>query len=90
MKIRQQIRFTGRVQGVGFRFTAQHLANALGLTGWVMNDWDGSVKMEVQGNPKTIEKMLEKIEDGIFIEIDRMERTDIPLVDTEFGFNIEG
>ena len=47
-KVRQRLRFTGRVQGVGLRYTASHAANALGLTGWVYNEWDGSVIMEVQ------------------------------------------
>ena len=45
---RRQIRFYGRVQGVGFRYHAKHAAAALGLTGWVRNEYDGSVMMEVQ------------------------------------------
>ena len=46
---RLALRFTGEVQGVGFRWTSQRLANRLGLTGWVRNEWDGSVSMELQG-----------------------------------------
>lgn len=38
---RRQIRFYGRVQGVGFRYHAKHAAAALGLTGWVRNEYDG-------------------------------------------------
>lgn len=90
MKIRYQIRFTGRVQGVGFRYTSYHLANSLGLTGWVLNDWDDSVLMEVQGDSETIQKMLDALDSDVFIEIERMEKTDIPLVNTEISFNIAG
>lgn len=46
---RLHLHFVGQVQGVGFRWTAQHLARDLGLTGWVRNEWDGSVTMELQG-----------------------------------------
>ena len=42
-EIRKRIIFHGRVQGVGFRYTAKHLANSLGITGWVKNEWDGTV-----------------------------------------------
>ena len=47
--IRKHIRFWGRVQGVGFRYRAYHAANAVGATGWVRNEYDGSVTMEIQG-----------------------------------------
>lgn len=65
--IRLQLRFIGRVQGVGFRWTARNIADSLGLTGWVLNDWDGSVLMEVQGKKETIEKLIEGLEHGTFI-----------------------
>ena len=44
-QIRRHIYFSGRVQEVGFRFTACLLARRLGLTGWVKNLWDGRVEM---------------------------------------------
>ena len=36
--VRKRIIFRGRVQGVGFRYTAKYLAQSLGLTGWVRNE----------------------------------------------------
>jgi acylphosphatase len=46
---RRQIRFEGRVQGVGFRATARAVAAGFAVTGWVRNEADGSVMSEVQG-----------------------------------------
>ncbi|MEE1157945.1 MAG: acylphosphatase, partial [Atopobiaceae bacterium] len=40
---RLSLRFEGEVQGVGFRWTSRRLAQEIGLTGWVRNEWDGSV-----------------------------------------------
>ena len=47
---RRRIEFHGRVQGVGFRYQAQRYASAFGLKGWVRNEYDGSVLMEVLGS----------------------------------------
>jgi acylphosphatase len=41
---------TGRVQGVGYRYSVVHVANELGLVGWVQNTPDGSVKTWAQGH----------------------------------------
>ena len=46
--VRFYLRFTGRVQGVGFRFFAAMNAERCHLTGWVKNMSDGSVTAEVQ------------------------------------------
>ena len=48
-KIRKHFYFSGRVQGVGFRFQACRIAQGLGLTGYVQNLWDGRVELEAQG-----------------------------------------
>ena len=51
---RLSVRFEGEVQGVGFRWTSRSLANKLGATGWVRNEWDGSVSMELQGTDEQV------------------------------------
>lgn len=50
--------FSGEVQGVGFRWNARTCATELGLTGWVRNEWDGSVTMELQGSSERIARFF--------------------------------
>ena len=47
--VRRRYSIEGQVQGVGFRYRARYAAQSLGLTGWVENEDDGSVTLEVQG-----------------------------------------
>jgi len=58
---RRHYLFDGRVQGVGFRFTAKMIADGLGLTGWIMNCTGSQVEMEIQGNQESIDKMIAQI-----------------------------
>jgi len=90
-KIRMHYHFVGAVQGVGFRFTSTNLANSVGATGWVRNEHDGSVTVELQGIKEQIEAVIAGLERyyngrrflGGFT-IDRM--YDVPLVQEENGF----
>lgn len=86
--IRKAFKFTGSVQGVGFRYRAQYAANGLGVTGWVKNEWDGSVSMEAQGSEEQINEMLKLINQGSYIQIDRMEYYEIPVVEDERSFHV--
>ena len=71
--IRRHITFYGWVQGVGFRYRARHAAQLHGCTGWVRNEWDGSVTMEIQGNRYGIEAVLESLQKGAYIRIENTE-----------------
>lgn len=55
-------RFWGRVQGVGFRYTALQYADRLGLYGTVQNMPDNSVETVVQGPADVIENFLQQLE----------------------------
>ena len=61
MVIRQHLNVYGRVQGVGFRYRAKRIADALELTGTVRNMEDGSVELEVQGDDELIEEYIDRI-----------------------------
>ena len=84
--IRCALRFTGWVQGVGFRWRAIHAANAVGATGWVCNNFDGSVSMEIQGAEEQIDQVILAIERGTYVRIENMQVKTIPAVDGERSF----
>ena len=84
--VRRHIYFSGRVQGVGFRFQASWAAKRLDLTGWVRNLDDGRVEMEVQGEPHVIDRMLEALREDSFIRISDIDSAEIPLDEGERKF----
>ena len=86
--IRRHIIFTGWVQGVGFRYRARHAASLYGCTGWVRNEWDGSVTMEIQGNLEDINRVIQAIQAGQYVKIDKMNVKEMPL-ENERGFRTE-
>ena len=86
MQVRKHIYFSGRVQGVGFRFQARHMARSLKLTGWVKNLWDGRVEMEVQGENSIIQRFLYQLKGDRYIVIRDMEIENIPLEDDDKAF----
>lgn len=86
--VRKHMRFTGRVQGVGFRYRAKYAANGVGITGWVRNEWDGSVELEAQGTEEQINRMLVMINKSDYIVIDNIEIELIPLEEHEKGFHV--
>lgn len=85
---RLRIRFYGDVQGVGFRYRAYHSANSLGLTGWVKNCPDGTVLCEVQGERENIDKMVEMIDSGRYVNITNMEIKKLELSEYDRDFVI--
>ena len=82
------MRFTGRVQGVGFRMTARAVAQSLKLSGWVRNEPDGSVLMEVQGPSDTIELCLGRIQRETFGNVEDRQETTAGVEESESGFEI--
>ena len=56
--------FQGRVQGVGFRYTAQQAARQYRLTGFVRNLPDGTVEMFLQGPTQDLDNCLQDLQDS--------------------------
>lgn len=88
MEKRFRLCFYGIVQGVGFRYTARHAANMYRLTGYVKNEYDGSVTCEVQGEEAAISRFVETIKSGRFIEISGIDRTELEIIPDERSFDI--
>lgn len=54
----------GIVQGVNFRYYTRCQAEALGVTGWVANRWDGTVEVVAEGPRAAVEKLLDWLHHG--------------------------
>ena len=54
----------------GFRYTAKYLARSMNLTGWVKNEYDGTLVMEVQGRETLIFELMKGLNRNQFIQID--------------------
>jgi acylphosphatase len=54
----------GRVQGVGFRYFVRQEATELGVSGWVSNQPDGSVRVVAEGSHGALEDLLGVLEAG--------------------------
>lgn len=87
--IRKYIRFYGWVQAVGFRYRAMQAAEHYGATGWVRNEYDDSVSMEIQGTEKQIDDVIAAIERGAYIRIERMEVKELSVDPEERGFRVK-
>lgn len=61
---RAHVFYSGRVQGVGFRYTAERLALEFDLVGWVKNLSDGRVELVCEGPKDTVEQLLAQIKES--------------------------
>ena len=75
---RRRYIITGQVQGVGFRYRARYAAQTLDLTGWVQNEDDGSVTLEVQGDPDKFISLFAMIQKSDYIQITGIRSKNIP------------
>lgn len=79
----------GIVQGVGFRWFVLQRARRWRVTGWVRNNRDGSVSMEMQGSRDTLEMMRDEIRQGpSWSHVESVEVKEIPIVVGEHGFQV--
>ena len=85
-RIRKRFVFSGDVQGVGFRWRARAAAHNAGATGWVRNNFDGSVTMELQGDDAQIDRVVQSLDHDRYIRIDSLETRTIPVDPEERGF----
>ncbi len=65
MAIRATVRYTGKVQGVGFRATCHNIAGRYQVTGYVRNEPDGSVLLVAEGNETEVDAFLDNIESAM-------------------------
>lgn len=84
--IRKTVHYSGRVQGVGFRFTAQRLAGSHAVGGYVRNLPDGRVELVAEGEADEVNNLLGDIAERMRDYIDEAQvttdRIDRPTLDT--------
>lgn len=85
---RMRVLFAGSVQGVGFRATARGIASDFAVSGWVANQPDLTVLMEVQGSPPEVQGYLDALRTRMARFIRSEQAAAVPTLDTEGGFVI--
>jgi acylphosphatase len=72
-------RVRGRVQGVGFRYSAIQEARRLGISGWVRNDHNGDVEVWAEGKGERLETFLAWLRQGPpYADVESVEKDDKP------------
>lgn len=66
---RKKLLYSGHVQGVGFRYTAQSIAAGFDVTGYVRNLPDGRVELVAEGSPAELQAFLDAVDQelGVYI-----------------------
>ena len=59
--MRKRVYYSGRVQGVGFRYTAMRISQNHQVSGYVRNMMDGRVEMVAQGQEAEVERFIDEL-----------------------------
>lgn len=86
--VRIRLNYQGRVQRVGFRARARDTAKLYEVTGWVRNEPDGTVLLEVQGTPHHVEMYLRDLGRRVSGLVEREVRAETRVFRHESGFEI--
>ena len=76
------------MQGVGFRYRMSQLARHYDVTGWVRNEYDGSVSAELQGRREAIDEIIVRLREDSYIYLDRVSRQKLELNEEERAFSV--
>lgn len=89
-RTRYDVRFTGRVQGVFFRATAEQLARQYDVSGWVRNEPDGTVRLVAEGERDELDRFIAAVQQA---KRDNIEDTSISRAEATGrfdGFRVRG
>ncbi len=83
------IRVEGMVQGVGFRYFTLFRARRRGITGWVRNEYDGSVAVRAEGPSEDLNDFIEELRRGpAGARVRRLEAVPVPPAGTFADFDV--
>ena len=77
--VAKNVIFSGRVQGVGFRFTVHRIAGRFQLRGWVKNLPDGNVEMLAQGPEVDVDGCISDIQESFSGYVRNTKITEVPV-----------
>lgn len=87
--VQYEVKITGRVQGVGFRYFVQKRATEFGIKGWVKNMRDGGVLVMARGDSKDMETFLEHLRIGpSMARVVKLEKSKLPGLEDFADFSI--
>jgi acylphosphatase len=84
----KRVFYTGRVQGVGFRYTAHRIAQGYSVTGYVKNLRDGRVELLAEGPTTEIQNLLQEIADAMSGNIENTDTLSEPSTGKYQSFTI--
>lgn len=84
----KRILFSGRVQGVGFRWTTQGIAKNYDVTGYVKNLSDGRVELIAQGQIGVVNEFIDAVRQKMLQNIEDCEEAELPEAETYARFEI--
>jgi acylphosphatase len=91
MKVARKYLVSGRVQGVGYRFFAERVANELGIRGYVKNLWDGDVEVYAIGDEASLAELKRRLAQGPPSgRVKNVAEFDAPVINRYNSFVIEG
>ncbi|MCJ7503779.1 MAG: acylphosphatase [Acidobacteriia bacterium] len=91
MKVAKKYIVSGLVQGVGYRFFAERVANQLGICGYVKNLWDDNVEVYAIGDEASLEEFKRHLAEGPrSARVTAIEESDEPVNNRYTRFVIEG
>ena len=80
--VRKHMVITGLVQGVGFRYFTVIQARQLGVSGWGLNRYDGSVEVEAQGSQESVQALVKQLKLGPrWSDVRHIDIQDVPVKD---------
>jgi len=85
----ENVFFSGRVQGVGFRYTTLQIAKEFEVTGYVTNLSDGRVQVEAEGRAEQIKAFVAAIQERMHGFIRKTEQKTTPATGEFRGFTIK-
>jgi acylphosphatase len=85
----ERVFYSGRVQGVGFRYAALQVAREFDVAGFVANLPDGRVHLEVEGSPETVEAYIAALGERMQGYVRKVERHTSQRTAQFSGFTID-